>query len=129
MPDMQDGVPVPETAEVQELRHLKRLATARLYRLMEGLLERDCPETPAGKCYWCRVDMHYPLNSDRIYIGDLRGHHQPWCPWTEVLDYKPFWEKDDADQGTQGLPVDRGAHPDGPVRDAGEDRGGELPHA
>lgn len=79
-------------AEIREHRHIKRLALARMFRLMSGLMRLPCPETKYGNCYWCGVQMHY---SDRVYIGDLRGHHQEGCPWKEVLDYKQLedeWE-------------------------------------
>lgn len=95
--------------EGEETRHLKRLALSRLYRLIKGMVQKPCPETAYGCCYWCGVPLHY---SERVYIGDLLDHHRTGCPWVEVLDYRRSFIEGDDDGGSEArVPEGDGDHP------------------
>lgn len=73
-----------------ENRHLYRLALSRMYRLMRGLLKKECPSV-SGKCYWCGTPMYLEhIAGGPVYIGDLRGQHNKECPWAEVVDFKGY---------------------------------------
>lgn len=74
-----------------EHRHLYRLALSRMFRLMGGLLKKECPSSGNGRCYWCGVPMYLEhTEGGPVYIGDLRGQHNKECPWAEVVDFKGY---------------------------------------
>lgn len=109
-----DGREGAEPGETPEHRHLKRLALARLFRLMSGLMKEPCPTTQYGLCYWCGQPLKY---SDRVWISDLREAHSPTCPWVEVIDYKKLddeWRTRDGGSEAR-VPEGDGDHPGGGV--------------
>lgn len=70
--------------ESETQRHIKRLALARLFRLMQGLQKKECPVDQWGNCYWCGAGLFW----DGRYVGNLRGQHHAGCLWNEVIDYQ-----------------------------------------
>lgn len=86
---MRNNADVPDRAG--ERGHLYRLALSRLFRLMEGLVKKDCPSSGDGRCYWCGAPMYLEhAAGGPAYIGDLRGQHNRGCPWNEVIDFKGY---------------------------------------
>jgi hypothetical protein len=75
--------------EASEVRHLTRLASGRLLRLVRGLIRKQCPTDGWGGCYWCghKVFRNDPANG-WIWVADYRVMHHPGCPWVEVIEYK-----------------------------------------
>jgi hypothetical protein len=88
-----DGREIPEylrLARESEQRHVKRLALSRLWRLMNGLLEKNCPSSgdDPDTCYWCGAPIYTNfIPGGRRYVGDFRGQHKVGCPWSEVIDW------------------------------------------
>lgn len=74
--------------EGAEGRHLTRLASGRLLRLVRGLIKKRCP-TVNWDCYWCGHQLYMAvLDGRESYVGDNRVMHHPACPWVEVIEYK-----------------------------------------
>lgn len=76
--------------QAKAIRHFQRLGLARLFRLVTGMMKKQCPYDTRGDCYWCGA----PILFVGTYVGDQPGTHRPNCPWNEVIDYAALREID-----------------------------------